>query len=158
VLNKPKTARGGPRHAALLFLPLLFGACAGPSTAVKAQQRSQTDELYTLVVLTSDCWGGDIPTQEKDCQASRTVGKVRCERVVREIYGTDDPVRYLRLDSFEPRTIHDVANKVEGLAMAGQAATRNRDQLVSMMNRFADAKSEQATPRESRGDRVLHGM
>ncbi len=140
----------------LLTCAVLGCTGAQPSTATTTAAVAHPHAAQALLVETASCWmggiWGDVQGETPDERARSS--DMRCEAVVRDVWGKLDHTRFLQLRAFEPEAIDAVKHAIERRAFLDPAESRNASGLTRIFTRLAFAERETMAARRA-AHRVL---
>jgi hypothetical protein len=112
---------------------------------------SSQDGAHQLAVEAIACWlGGVWSDAEGVAQEDRAANaQRRCQKLVRDVYGSYDEARYARLRALDAAEVLELKRRILAAAGAGALA----QQLSTFIDLVADAERETVNVRRS-GDRV----
>jgi hypothetical protein len=117
------------------------------TTAAVAHPRA----AHALLVETASCWmggiWGDVQGETPDERARSS--DMRCEAVVRDVWGRGDHKKFLQLRAFEPEALDAVRHAMARRALRDPAESRNVDGLDKIFTRLAFAERETTAARRA---------
>src|SRR5260221_8197373 len=99
-------------HVVTLLSAAALCACthSAPSSTMTTAAVAHPHAAHALLVETASCWMGGIwgDVQGETPNERTQSSDLRCEAVVRDVWGRADHKRYLQLRAFEPEAIDAV--------------------------------------------------
>ena len=140
-------------HVLGLLTCVALAACTSTpsSTATTTAAVAHPHAAHALLVETASCWmggiWGDVQGETPDERARSS--DLRCEAVVRDVWGRADHKRYLQLRAFEPDAVDAVRRSIARRALHDPAESRNADGLDKIFTRLAFAEQETMAARRA---------
>lgn len=140
-------------HVLALLTCVACGGTETPqlTTTTTAAAVAHPRAAHALLVETASCWMGGIwgDVQGETPDERGRSSDLRCEAVVRDVWGRPDHHRFLQLRAFEPEALAAVKHTIERRALRDPSEARNVDGLDKIFMRLAFAERETMAARRA---------
>jgi hypothetical protein len=116
---------------------------------------SSYDGAHKLAVEAVACWLGGVWSDAEgvDEETRAANAQRRCQKLVRDVYGSYDEARYERLRALDAVEVSELKRRILGTAGGGSLDAVRSQQLSTFIDLVADAERETVNARRA-GDRV----